>query len=126
DIPSMEALSAASGDVVYLSDALRAGTFAFDDSDLSSEVTGDPNQGVYVALGSDSTGASGAWKRIFFGPILVSWFGANADGITDDGPAILAARDFCWANGNVTLCFPDGNYAFSGILRLARQNWSCI
>lgn len=39
------------------------GAFVFDTSDLSAEVTADPNHVNYVPPASDGTGASGAWVR---------------------------------------------------------------
>jgi len=41
----------------------RSFIFAFDDSDLSSEVSADPDEDYYVAPDFDSTGASGAFVR---------------------------------------------------------------
>src|SRR5690349_5941189 len=48
---------------VLLNEARREGIFAFDASNLSAAVAADPQQGIYVAPSSDSTGASGAWAR---------------------------------------------------------------
>lgn len=70
------------GRQVLLSEAGREGLFAFDSSDLSAEVTVDPNQGIYVAPDTDPTGASGAWARRFEGAAEAGWFGFVND---DDG-----------------------------------------
>ena len=46
-----------------LVEAGAVGLFVFDSSDLSVQVSSDPEQTVYVAPTSDDTGASGAWVR---------------------------------------------------------------
>jgi hypothetical protein len=58
----------------------RAGTFEFDGSDLSSKVTDDPKQGIYIAPSSDPTGASGAWVRQNIRFIDPAWYGADIEG----------------------------------------------
>lgn len=75
----------------YLAEAGREGMFVFDSSNLAALVTADPRQGVYVAPTAAPTGASGAWVRKFDGNIVPQWFGAIADGVTDDYPAFAAA-----------------------------------
>lgn len=68
----------------------RAGLFVFRTGDYSAKVASDPRQGLYIAPDSDNTGASGAWVRTYDGPIQGAWFGIAADGVTADGPAVLA------------------------------------
>jgi hypothetical protein len=46
-----------------LVEAGSVGLFVFDSSDLSIQVSADPEQTVYIAPSSDDTGASGAWVR---------------------------------------------------------------
>jgi hypothetical protein len=75
----------------YLTESGREGTFVFSTANLSTLVTGDPNQGIYVAPSSDTTGASGAWVRQFDGVIQAKWLGGTWDGVANDGPTILAA-----------------------------------
>jgi hypothetical protein len=48
---------------VYLSLGGRSGMFAWNGSNLATEVTADTAQGNYVAPTSDITGANGAWVR---------------------------------------------------------------
>lgn len=84
-VENMEAVITTSG---------RAGRFFWKQSDLSSEVSADPQEGIYIAPNDDLTGASGAWVRHFSeGSINVQWFGAIGDNITDDYAAIQAACD---------------------------------
>lgn len=97
---------AADGDFVYLNDGGRSGWFFFNSSDLSAEVTSDPLQGLWIAPGSDDTGASGSWVRTDTDAIEAQWFGTVGDGVTDDSAAILAAQD----HGPVT--FTPGTYLF--------------
>lgn len=73
---------ATSANSAYLREVGRQGTFVWNSANLSTKVTSDPLQGVYVAPSSDTTGASGAWVRKVDGPYNVTWFGAspnNAD-----------------------------------------------
>jgi len=104
-----------------LTQAGRAGVFVFDSSNLSSRVSADAAQGVYVAPNSDKSGASGAWVRAFDGPHNVKWFGAAGDGATNDGPAFTAALAYLTATaqtvagvsfntGGRELLVPQGSY----------------
>jgi len=45
--------------------------------DHSADVTADPQKGIWVAPSTASSGSSGAWKRVYSGPIQLSWFGAG-------------------------------------------------
>lgn len=91
-VPDRAALASVSPSLiqVYLSEAGREGVFKWDGSNLSTKVSADPQQGVYVAPSSDPTGASGAWVRQFDGPLSVEWFGAVGNGIADDEVAVDA------------------------------------
>lgn len=61
---AMAAITASSdGDSTYLTESGREGTFIWSSSDHSTDVTNDPQQGIYIAPSSDTTGASGAWVR---------------------------------------------------------------
>lgn len=60
DKASLSALTAQDGDSYYLK---TIGVFTFDSSDLSSEVSADPEQNTYIAPDSDLTGASGVWVK---------------------------------------------------------------
>ncbi|HUG46266.1 MAG TPA: hypothetical protein VMK31_07130 [Sphingomicrobium sp.] len=105
-----ELASLAVGGAAILSESGREGTFIFDASNLSAEVTADTLQGIYVAPDSDSTGASGAWVRH---PgidtwINAQWFGADEAGTAEATSAsIIAAVAAAPAGGTVKL--PRGN-----------------
>lgn len=82
----------------------REGNFRWDSSDLSTEVTADTQQGIYVAPASDPTGASGAWVRVYSGAVNVEWFGA-----TDSGDAGIGFNAAMAPGGSVLI--PGSNTA---------------
>ena len=92
-------LAAKASGFAYLAEEGRAGSFRFDPADLTAEVAADPLQGILVPPLSDATGGAGAWVRKFDGAVNVRWFGANADGATDDGAAFAAAIAWLRATG---------------------------
>ncbi len=104
---------------VLLNEARREGTFTFDGSDLSAQVTADPQQGVFVAPASDASGASGAWVRKFDGDADPRWFGAVGDGSTSDHVPMNAAakvaamlsKSLCIPEGHTFIVESDANYA---------------
>lgn len=68
------------------------GTWTFVTGDQSVNIsTNDPGHGLYAAPDSDPTGASGAWRRVFNGPMRLRWFGCKADGATDDAVPLANA-----------------------------------
>lgn len=72
------------------------GTFIWRGGNQAANVSNDPLSGVWVSPNSDVSGASGAWKRVYslwegFKP---EWFGAKADGASDDKNAIQACVDY--------------------------------
>lgn len=88
---ALAALPAEAGAVALLAEPGRAGLFAWRDENLRAAVRSDPLQGLHIAPAADPGGGSGAWVRIVDGPLDVRWFGALADGKSDDGPAFNAA-----------------------------------
>lgn len=73
------------GRAIFLTDSNRGGEFVFSNADLSTEVTADTQNGIYVPPNSDATGASGAWVRRYSGALQAGWFGfsASATGATN-------------------------------------------
>ncbi|MEZ5709706.1 MAG: hypothetical protein R3E02_10005 [Blastomonas sp.] len=66
------------GTLCYMTLTGRAGLFEFVTGDKSAEVTSDPDKGIWVAPGSDLTGASGAWRRVVAGrTYFASWWGVE-------------------------------------------------
>jgi hypothetical protein len=110
---ALSGLSSSNGPA-YLKEAGREGMFVWDGSDLSDEVTLDPQEGVYVAPASDDTGASGAWVRQYSGPVNIEWFGAVSGGVTDCYDAIQAAINFFPTGGAISV--PGKNYRSSAKL----------
>lgn len=89
DRTALKALDASSIKSASLTENGRAGVFSWVPSNLSSAVSLDTNEGVYIAPASDPTGASGAWVRQFdFSNYQTAWFGAVADYITDNTAVI--------------------------------------
>lgn len=67
-----------------------AGTFEWMAGDQSAHVSLDTTHGVYVPPSTDTTGASGAWKRNYSGRAELPWWGAVSGG-ADASAAIQAA-----------------------------------
>ncbi|OWV34397.1 hypothetical protein B5C34_13640 [Pacificimonas flava] len=123
----MAALMPNGGDFVVLTENGRAGEFKYSTSDLSTEVSADSRQGIYVPLNSD-TGASGAWVRIRTeGELHGEWFGLAADGTTDDTAALnalIAMANIDPAEEGVAVTVPPGNYSVPNGIKteIARDN----
>lgn len=62
----------------------RTGEFTATLTDISTQVTADPLQGLYVAFASDPTGASGGWVRNFQGGVKAVWFGMVGGAVCGD------------------------------------------
>lgn len=99
----------------YLKEEGRAGQFARVLTDISALVAFDSLQGVYVAHGSDPTGASGGWVRQVGGLMNPLWFGADpASNVSqfDQSAAFRAAAALSTANASYRfdfdgMIFPD-------------------
>jgi hypothetical protein len=111
-----------------LTESGREGTFVFDSSNNSANVTADPQQGVYVAPASDTTGASGAWVRKIPAALNVKWFGAKGDNATDDTTAFQAAINAISSANSLTrsLYVPAGTYLVTGITITAATGLTII
>ncbi|MGE0231169.1 MAG: hypothetical protein AB7O39_03120 [Flavobacteriaceae bacterium] len=115
---ALKALSPAAGDLATLTEAGREGVFKFDSSDLSTEVAADTQEGIYVSPGD---GSSGAWVRIYTGPVDVRWFGASA-GAANNSTAFQAANDFLsaiYSSGEIIV--PAGTFTFTSNFNISKQ-----
>lgn len=97
------------------------GEFRWVSGDQSTNVTNDPGSGVWVGPDSDSTGTTGAWKRIFAGDTNMQWFGAVGDATTDDTTAVQRAMDYMEYIGQQktdsrTLFVPLGKYKLTSTI----------
>lgn len=78
--------------VAYLTEFPRYGLFMFQGGDQSANVAADPQQGIYVPIASDASGAQGSWVRQYSGRKDARWFGAKFD-TSDDYVALQAWLD---------------------------------
>jgi hypothetical protein len=84
--------SPSAGDVAVLAEGGRGGVFIWMTGDQSANVTADPQQGIYVAPSTATTGASGAWVRQWNGiEGRPEWFYTSGNWDT----ALAACRDLC-------------------------------
>lgn len=81
------------------------GLFRYTTSDISADVTIDTQNGVYVPLNADPSGASGGFVRRYSGRADVRWFGAVGDDSTHNLDAIQGAFD---VDGQVLV--PEGTF----------------
>lgn len=54
-----------------------AGAFEWISGNQSANVAADPLSGVWIAPSADASGAAGAWRRVFTGPVDPAWFGGR-------------------------------------------------
>lgn len=113
-LSSLKALSVAElpvNQAAHITTTGRAGLFVWRSGDQSANVSADPQEGVWVASDSDATGASGAWLRQYssLDGVDVNWFGANKDGVTNDGPYFTAAVSYAKGRDN-RVSVPAGTY----------------
>lgn len=81
------------------------GLFRYSSDDISTEVASDTQEGVYIPLDSDATGASGGFIRQYTGRADIRWFGAVGDDSTQNRDAIQGAIDVC---GHILI--PEGTF----------------
>ena len=99
-IADMEALitgpvtSAYDGNVCFVKDLDRGGSFVYDKSKVSED-----NQGTNF----------NGWIRQYDGAVNVKWFGAKGDSVTDNTNFLKKAFDYGIING-VEIFFPSGRY----------------
>jgi hypothetical protein len=100
-----------------LSEAGRAGTFVWRTGDYSAQITADALEGVYVKANAIAS-SSGAWVRQYNGPLMVTWFGADASlasaAYATNQAAIQAAIDLLPASGGDVMV-PSGTFFATNI-----------
>ncbi len=94
------------------------GDFYWVTGDQSANVTADPQSGIWVAPTSASTGASGAWKRLYSGSVYGEWFGMVGDYNyttgTDNTTAFQAVINFLSNHDQTTALLGDGIFYCAG------------
>lgn len=90
DRTTLKALDTDQVTVAYLTESGREGMFLWRSGDHSSHIAADTAEGVYIKANAVEA-TSGAWERVHDGSLHVRWFGAAADGVTDDSDAVQAA-----------------------------------
>lgn len=108
-----------------LKEAGREGLFSFISGDYSAEVAADTQEGIYVE--ADGVAAtSGAWVRLYTGPLVAEWFGAvaysQADleaalgvGLTVSTTAMQAALDMAEFKGGAKVIGYGQFYILDGV-----------
>lgn len=110
---------------IYLSQSGREGQFVWNAGNLSSQVTSDPLQGLYVAPATDVTGASGAWMRVVDGPVLATWWGLSTGGSASSNNAALSAA-LSLGSGRKVVLNIFGTIALSQNFDLTGKNGTVI
>jgi hypothetical protein len=97
------------GYLVTLAPSGIAGTFVRDDSDTT---TADNGGTVIVTAGSKR------WKRVYAGPVHVTWFGADRTGVANSTSALQAAhaasREVHYPSGTYKILLTEGQFLFKG------------
>jgi hypothetical protein len=93
-IAALQAISTTTYQTAILTLSGREAVFTWNSANLSTLVTADPNQGIYVAPASDTTGASGAWVRKHDNILRPEWFGTV--GTTNDAAVLQACINLAY------------------------------
>jgi hypothetical protein len=72
----MATLAPSASDVVFLTEVGREGLFEYKVGNVSNQVTHDPQQGIYVPLGTNLSGSVGSWVRLHNNKVTPFMFGA--------------------------------------------------
>lgn len=126
DLSGLTALAAGSVAVVYMDCRAStgdggAGMFVWRAGNQSANVTLDPQQGIWIAPSSASTGSSGAWQRQYVGAIHVEWFGATGSG-ADESSKVQAALNLVPAAGGLVIIRPGIKFNPKSLTFPARCN----
>ena len=109
--PSYAELRAYSGmaEVIHITNAGVEGFFV-----ETASVSPVDNNGTRIV---DASGR--LWQRIYTGPVLPQWFGAKADGVSDDTAAIQSAITVVSQAGGGFVYLPQGTYLLSAQLSIS-------
>lgn len=88
-VAALAPISSSAG-MVLVSDVLRGGLFTWHSENLAAAVAADTFKAIYCPPASDTSGASGAWKRLYQGAVQAPWFGFINDGVVTLGPPSLS------------------------------------
>jgi hypothetical protein len=125
--------SPAAGWTRYVSEAGYEGLFTFDASNLSSQVTADSGQVIYVAPTADTTGTSGAWVRtnqlirgattvpIYIGYAQVGNWQSDGLHVTGVGAFSGVVSGSNIATGSALISDTDGTLAANSDTKVATQ-----
>lgn len=114
---ALKALETAIYNTAILRESGREGTFVFKAGDYATRITDDAQEGIYIKA-TDTASSVGAWVREFSGPAQIEWFGAIADGTTDNETALEAAFKIGGKYG-VALTAGPGTFLFSNTVSWA-------
>lgn len=110
---ALKALNTGVVTTAYLTEAGREGTFVWLTGDYSAQVAADTLEGTFVESNSVAA-SSGAWGRVYAGPIDIRWFGAPNTGAADASPGIAAAL----LGGKRHVYVPAGTWRCDSYIRL--------
>lgn len=110
NIASLRLIEGTSGQEISLTGYYADGDGGSGGFYWDSASTDTDNGGTIIKATSVTTGR---WLRIYYGAIDVRWFGAKADGITDDSAAITAAIVVVASGGSIL--FSGGTFLISQV-----------
>ncbi len=105
----IKTLDTSSVSVVYCNESGREGLFQWKTGNYSTKVATDTCEGIYIKATAVSA-STGAWVRIFNGPVELSWFGPYGDGSTNDSAIIQCCLDTAGDNSSVRFS-PNTTYS---------------
>lgn len=127
---ALKALTSPSADIEYnvqygaASGDGWGGAFEWLSTNQSSNVANDPAEAIYVAPTSDTSGASGAWRRKRDGDYAkAAWFGIRGDaGATSNTPTMFQRmEDTCNSLSIREIRYEERNYYWSDTIVLRRN-----
>jgi hypothetical protein len=90
---TLKALDTTVYQAAILDETTRSGTFVWRTGNFATLITADPREGIYIKADAIAS-TVGAWVRVFTGAVSAKWWGAVADGTTDDALPLNDAMQF--------------------------------